>query len=261
MTEPIAVFGCHRSGTSVVARALGILGFDLGKVTGTHPSNPKGHFENLKLMGLSDTILQLLGGSWDTPIMLKPSFVDSPKIKYVLDGALAIIKKEFPGQIAWKDPRVSLTLPFFERLLGPIRSIICVRNPLEVCQSLAKRDSMGLDKASALWRSYTASALLNTRGKPRLIVHYERLMSNPENELWRILHFVGGEPYMEQCIREFTAFVESGLHHNHATIKDLYGVGGMDQRAVLLYTLLAQPDIEDVIQVTTPELTDAARGV
>jgi hypothetical protein len=267
-SEPIAVYGMHRSGTSVVAKALEVLGFDLRLTEDSEvrasPSNAKGHYENKYMMYLSDTILKCLGGAWHMPMMLKRKFVDSPKIKYLLDGALALIEKQFPERIVWKDPRVSLTLPFFERLLGPVKSIICIRNPVEVCQSLAKRDNASIERASALWRSYICSAILNSASKPRLFVHYERLMSDPVSELWRISHFVGGEPYMErwrQCVREFKAFVDEKLHHNHATIRDLYGLPGMDQRAVLLYTLLARPDLEEVVRLITPEMQEAGRGL
>ena len=46
------------------------------------------------------------------------------------------------GVWGWKDPRNSLTLPFWQDLLPGLKTLIMVRNPLEVAHSMkrAKRN-------------------------------------------------------------------------------------------------------------------------
>ena len=38
----------------------------------------------------------------------------------------------------WKDPRNSLTLPFWKELLPNLKVVVCVRNPIEVIASLRR---------------------------------------------------------------------------------------------------------------------------
>jgi hypothetical protein len=65
----VLVLGCHRSGTSVTANVLQILGCNLGdELLGAHPdSNPLGHFENLAALGFIENLLEQLGTDWRDP--------------------------------------------------------------------------------------------------------------------------------------------------------------------------------------------------
>src|SRR5258706_8380174 len=67
----ICVLGMHRSGTSLLARILNLLGVDLGpaEVLTTEPiaHNPKGYWEHHEITAISDAILKRYGGSWDEP--------------------------------------------------------------------------------------------------------------------------------------------------------------------------------------------------
>ena len=56
----ICALGMHRSGTSVVARMLNLLGVYLGtdqSVSGTSEDNPKGYWEHHAIVLLNDEIL------------------------------------------------------------------------------------------------------------------------------------------------------------------------------------------------------------
>ena len=73
----------------------------------------------------------------------------------------------------WKDPRNSLTLPFWLRLIPNLKVIICLRNPLEVARSLSVRNGTSLAFGLNLWRSYNLAVCSFVAQQDRLVTHYE----------------------------------------------------------------------------------------
>ena len=64
----ICTLGMHRSGTSLVARLLSLLGVHLGpdeRVLTAGEDNPKGYWEHRSFVDLNDEILARFGGRWD----------------------------------------------------------------------------------------------------------------------------------------------------------------------------------------------------
>ena len=71
MSEPtvVCVLGMHRSGTSLVARVLNVLGVDLGPeehLMRPSSANPTGHWENKPITGINDEILSDSGAAGST---------------------------------------------------------------------------------------------------------------------------------------------------------------------------------------------------
>src|SRR3954453_22283434 len=69
----VAVTGMHRSGTSLAARAVNLLGVSFGSADSLlrpGPDNPAGDWENRAMKELDDELLAALGGSWDQPPVL-----------------------------------------------------------------------------------------------------------------------------------------------------------------------------------------------
>ena len=71
MTPFVIITGMHRSGTSFLARALNLLGVNLGNLDSliSHEwksleDNPRGHWENKKIYELSEKTLRRNNGSW-----------------------------------------------------------------------------------------------------------------------------------------------------------------------------------------------------
>jgi hypothetical protein len=192
----ICVLGVHRSGTSLVTRALHLLGVPLGPdehLMRPRVDNPLGFFEHQPLTDLNDEILWRLGGCWHTPPAFPEEWATSPALDDFRSRARLLLEEDF-GSTAlwgWKDPRTCLTLPFWAPLLPETRCIICLRNPLDVARSLEARDGFPLERGVRLWVDYLASALLNSTGLPRLFVSYDDLVDRPASELSRIAAFVG----------------------------------------------------------------------
>ncbi len=71
MTGPgVLVLGMHRSGTSALTRALGLLGLETGRrsdLMDAAPSNRSGHWEINALTECNDDLLRAAGGRWSGP--------------------------------------------------------------------------------------------------------------------------------------------------------------------------------------------------
>ena len=69
MNKCLIVTGMHRSGTSALAGALGVLGVDLGSnlMPANEDENARGYFEDVELTAFNEALLDHLGYTWDDP--------------------------------------------------------------------------------------------------------------------------------------------------------------------------------------------------
>jgi hypothetical protein len=163
----------HRSGTSFTARALQLLGASLGGSEGLMapgPDNPAGYWENRDIKELNDEVLARLGGAWDVPPVLEPGWERDESLDALRTRASAILEEAFgapgssSGVIAWKDPRLSLLLPFWRTVTPIAATIVVVRDPREVAASLLARNGIDLPQAMVLWLRYLFAATANHPG-------------------------------------------------------------------------------------------------
>jgi hypothetical protein len=221
--------GVHRAGTSVTARVLNLLGVYLGPeeaLFGPHPQeNKKGYFENRRLTRLNELILRQLGGRWDDPPRLPEGWHEDPALDPLRERARELIDDTFGGKPlwGWKDPRNSLTLPFWEAIVPEMRHVICVRNPLDVAASLERRRaSVPLEKGFDIWLRYMASSIVNTAGKPRIFVSYEDYFRDRRSQVARLARFIDGsasnpKSHMDEQVEEW---LERDLWRERSAIAD-----------------------------------------
>src|SRR6266511_3480642 len=91
----------------------------------------------------------------------------------------------------WKDPRNSLTLPFWQDVLPGLKTIVMVRNPLEVAYSMRERNGTSYSFGLRLWEIYNQRLMETAREQERLVTHYDFFFADAEMELRRIAYFVG----------------------------------------------------------------------
>jgi glycosyltransferase involved in cell wall biosynthesis len=178
MKECIIILGMHRSGTSVLAGLISILGyytgFDLMKPT---KDNPKGYYENNKIFLLNEKILREYDASWDDySFTIKD--ISSENYHSYIAAARDVIETElkYINKMVIKDPRICLLFPIWEQALSElnvqIKILFIHRNPLEVAYSLKQRDQIPLEKGLLLWTHYFFQAELHGRKYPRNFIRY-----------------------------------------------------------------------------------------
>jgi hypothetical protein len=224
----VCVLGMHRSGTSLVSRLLNLLGVHLGPpelVANSAPDNPKGHWENISFVYINEDILARFGGTWDHPPEFPPSWAHDPCLDDLRAKARDFLTRDFAAQPlwGWKDPRTCLTLPFWQDVVGPMRYVICLRNPGAVAASLAARDGMSAEQAERLWDVHAGAALANTAGQPRMFVCYEDLIHDWPTELRRMAAFVGESPRAgdRAVLEAAVVYLEPALCHHRVSLESL----------------------------------------
>jgi hypothetical protein len=252
----VCVLGMHRSGTSLVTRMLNLLGVYLGpeeKLMHPGPDNPVGFWEHEEFVAMNKEILSRYGGSWDEPPDFQPGWESSPRLSDLRGAALELVAREFGRSElwGWKDPRNSVTLPFWQLLVPGMRYVVCVRNPLDVARSLAHRDGFSPEKAGNLWVAHVEASLMNTAGQDRLILFYEDVMTDWPEELSRLSSLMG-EPDAAAFDHVRTAVwgeVHEELHHHRASTWDVVTGPELPVRAKALHLVLREglegPGIEE----------------
>jgi hypothetical protein len=250
MSEPtiVCVLGMHRSGTSLVARVLNLLGLDLGPeehLMRPNSGNPTGYWESRPVKRLNDEILSRLGGSWSQPPDLPAGWERGPALAEPRRRARELLAADFSDSDLWgfKDPRNSLTAPFWQRLLAPMRYVICLRNPVDVAASLDAREeeSVPFEQGIALWLTYVRGALAHTAGHPRELVFYEDLMADPEPVLDRLACFIGcpelatAEPEARAAIR---VAASQSMWHQRTAVPDVVDATALAFHIKALYLAL-----------------------
>ena len=178
----------------MLTRLLHAGGLYLGTKSELMPAqadNPDGFWEHVGFVALNDELLNELGGAWDLPPKADEDFKHPRLDPMRLKARLLMEGFESSTVWGWKDPRNSLTLPFWQDLLPGLKTLIIVRNPLEVAYSMRERNGTSYAFGLRLWEIYNRR-LLEAADKPdRLFTHYDLFFENPKKELQRIANFVG----------------------------------------------------------------------
>lgn len=191
----VCIIGMHRSGTSMIAQLLNLCGLDLGPSERFLPANefnPSGYFENEGFVNIDEALLTHLEGSWDNPPIFKEGWEYDPSFGQIVQETRSLLKT-FSGssQWGWKDPRTTVLLPFWKLLIPDLRFVICIRSPLEVAKSLARRDRMPFQKGVYLWNQYMRAAIRDTEGCSRIFTFYEDFFNDATTEINRLIEFCG----------------------------------------------------------------------
>lgn len=185
----------HRSGTSMIAQLLNLCGLDLGPSERFLPANefnPSGYFENEGFVNIDEALLTHLEGSWDNPPIFKEGWEYDTSLEQIVHEA-GLLLEIFSKSVlwGWKDPRTTVLLPFWKSLIPDLRFVICIRSPLEVAKSLARRDRMPFQKGVYLWNQYMRAAIRDTEGCSRIFTFYEDFFNDATTEIDRLIEFCG----------------------------------------------------------------------
>lgn len=184
MTRGLLVVGVGRSGTSIATRLAGSLGLRLPRSPDLLPgnaSNPDGHWESASLAELNDRLLARIDSTWWTP----PAVV-SPELVATLAPLCTDAIRAFEDVFGtsdgwlWKDPRLTVTLPFWSDLIDAGRVLYPHRQPQAVAKSIAARDGLSYLQGLAIWERHTRLSLTACSNRSVAISSFELLASDPE---------------------------------------------------------------------------------
>ena len=205
----------------MVARLLHCCGLELGPESELMPAqadNTEGFWEHLGFVALNDELLSELGGAWDLPPKADEDFTSARLDPLCLKARLLIEKFDSASVWGWKDPRNSLTLPFWQRLLPGLKTVIVVRNPLEMAHSMHERNGTSYSFGLRLWEIYNRRLVEASSDKDRLITHYDFFFQEPGSELRRITDFIG---LPDVKTGSAAALIAPRKRHTHFTIEQL----------------------------------------
>ena len=156
---PVIIIGMHRSGTSLVTRALGEFGLFTGDRLGSN--NEAAFFQQMNMW-----MMKVCGAEWDNPRPVGALFEDheirdlvqeylgrmirSPRLRTYLGLARylryrKLANLDFPW--GWKDPRNTFTLPLWLHFFPDARVIHIKRHGVDSAQSLVVRRQEALAAA------------------------------------------------------------------------------------------------------------------
>lgn len=234
----LIVLGMHRSGTSTVARLLNMMGAYFAPAELAMPAteyNEKGYWERMDVFGVHEEMFHALGMGWDRVAHFDARRLAEPEFVAQFRPRIEQILLDLDARRPWfvKDPRLNVLLPFWQPLLEVPVCIFVHRNPIQVAQSLQKREGFPLSLGLALWEQYSLLGLAHSRAMPRLWVSYHDVMREPV-EVTRRLHAqlleleVQGLRMPSQ--REIEAFIEPRLYHQKGNQTLQNGFANAQQR-------------------------------
>ena len=249
---PVCVLGFGRSGTSLAMRLLNLMGVDIGPEADLVPpveaENPRGYWEPRWILELNDEILAMLGTDWWHPLRAEPGWERRPEFDSLRERARGMLEKKFGSAPlwGWKEPRTTLTLPFWRELIPNARYVICMRSPADAISSLQRRPEPNLPIRTwgDLWLEYTIRALDETRGQPRLLVFYEDLLGDSRGQIARIASFLGLDPIeADERNNRLLPVIEQGLRHHSTSPLELAVAWGISPVARMLFLALRAAEV------------------
>ena len=190
----VLVLGMHRSGTSAVGAVLELLGLNWGKFGEGLPAdedNPKGYWERKDIVELNDFLLEVCEGRWDKVSKFSLAQLSSEnRDKFHRKAKLILENFHDKEPFFIKDPRLCLTLKEWVPLLSKPVGLLVYRDPLQVAQSLAKRNSMPIPVGLALWQFYWHSVSSGLGRLPFFVIYHEELMKNPVEVVHQLFSFL-----------------------------------------------------------------------
>ena len=227
----------------MLARLLHHSGLDLGPESDLMPAaldNPDGFWENLSFVQLNDEVLNAVGAAWDLPPWQEETFNDASLEQTRAKAKLLIERFSDKPVWGWKDPRNCLTYPFWRSLLPGLKTIIMIRNPLEVAYSMHKRNGTSYALGLRLWEIYNRRMLDAASSAEQIIAHYQTFFEEPEAELRKIAAFVGLD---DKEVADAAALVTVNRRHTTFTIEQMIDAG-VSEQIVALYRSLIDGTVE-----------------
>jgi len=232
-TRPFLIItGMHRSGTSFLVRSLNLAGVYLGNIESivshdwlSHKDNLRGHWENRKILRLLRKTLELNKGSWKN---IPPKIEVNEELGKEIQDVIHELD-QYPSFLSgFKDPSILICLDSWKKYLP--QNIIMIgifRNPLQVAESLHKRNNLSYEDSLNLWKIYNEKLLEYLKKQNGFLLNFDWPKEKLLTEIYHIIKKLGladtinlSEWYTEELITNDKT--ENSVLVIPNEIKDLY---------------------------------------
>ena len=226
----LLVLGMHRSGTSSLAGAFARLGAKLPTtLLAPTPGNERGYNESERLLLLNEAALARAGTAWDDLRAFDCSRFSPETLEELTERLTTAFLEEFQGAplCVVKDPRICRMMPLwsriFERAGYAIRPVVPLRLPLEVAQSLLRREGVPASKGVLLWLRHVLDAEAHTRDLPRAFVEWSAFLSDWRSSLERAYAMIGLDAprFADAAAADVDSYLTPNLRHNVFSIAEM----------------------------------------
>ncbi|WP_155924963.1 hypothetical protein [Mycolicibacterium sp. CBMA 234] len=154
--------------------------------------NPDGYWESASLVDFNNRLLAAAGQDWWTPCPVDRNTSESlSSIPSCTNRAEQIFRQAFgtEGGWLWKDPRLTVLLPFWDQVLGPQPLLLPYRDALGVAASISRRDRLSMDVCLAIWERHSRHMLTTAADHPALFADYAELTERPDTWFGKLTDF------------------------------------------------------------------------
>jgi hypothetical protein len=223
--QVVLILGMHRSGTSALAGMVHRLGAAApASMMEPAADNPAGFWESQAISELNEALMRAHDCHWFDCLRFDPPVLDEAAIRALPPHYAAVLQHEYGAAPCFvlKDPRFSLTLPFwlpsFASLDIAVAPILALRHPSEVVASLRRRDGMPAEIAAPLWLHYTLEAERVTRDRRRAVLSYQHFLQDWREAMARVAAQLGiaWQVPPAQAAAAIAPFLQPHMRHHHA---------------------------------------------
>jgi hypothetical protein len=222
---PVIIIGAHRSGTTATARALELLGLQIGQRLDSHR-------EPRALQKLHEDYLQKVGAAWHKPqpflkwietaegrqdcvsylrTNVERDFARIFGYRANPKGLWLRLRLRFGVPWGWKEPRTTLFAPAWLEIFPNARILHVVRDSLAAAESIRERelkfqaagdsptgDLGNLDYCQQIVEGYLSAAKRVANSPNYHCFQFEELQANPPAMLEQLANFCGLRPGTQQ---------------------------------------------------------------
>jgi glycosyltransferase involved in cell wall biosynthesis len=189
----------HRSGTSLAARILSVLGVELGKeLMPARADNEEGFWEHREITETTVEINRVLNRRAMSPTGILPypdGWWDSESVRPYVERLREVVAREIASADrpwGFKDPHSVRLLPMWQRIFADLRIhpryVLAFRNPAAVAASLIRRDGISRTRAEFLWLLHNVDAFRYTDCRFDAIIRYERWFDDALDQAKSLIH-------------------------------------------------------------------------
>lgn len=218
-TTVVLVLGMHRSGTSAVAAGLEQLGVLMGRsLFHGDEWNPKGYFEEKQIVEFNERLLGIVGLRWDS--VLPPGEVAAVSWAESIPVARNLLSDIFSDAPVWgfKDPRMCLLSSFWLPVMKSMdiipQCLLVLRSPVEVANSLYRRDGISVNRAGWLWFTHLLGSLeYIDDSSDSCLIDFESMLHDPARIISGLAQWLNLKPEAHVIGRFASEFISPELSH------------------------------------------------